>query len=752
MMIKRCLGLAALACALAGGLVAQNTNTFGNISNGGATCGGANCVYYQLPPNTPWVVLSVAGTWSGSLQFSAVTAPNANYSNLNTVPWVSLATETANGTWTVATSGDTFLLVTAPSWTSGTAQVTMTLSPLISPLINPIFPGTATASGFNCAGPSCELTGNVNGVLNLAQQGGADLCSQYQSAINALSPVGILSPSAGGAAQHTAPQTSVCAGGIIVGLNHAPWGVPIQITHPAPSYMNFGAQFVDTADELQLSGHGIAGNDNAPGTTWVGPSSIAGNQGMGSFQFGGGRHNPQDLVLKHIRFKGANANVGAANPVLEITSPFYPTLDHLMVTCSGGFPGAQPIVGQYGAVEDDGLPNIDIAKPSGFTGGSGYPTDGTYLITATGGTFNRAAIVQVVVTGGIITSATSYDAGNYPNSSATPTLPLTALGTPSGSAGSVTLALSQSTGGTAGWAIWDGYNSNGCDTAWDLEGYGSNAVGITTLRNANITANNVGIMIAGNANTGVVNDTVLDNDNSSTLPVSVAATGVSRTSFVKSVVTAVNGSGMTPGTYALSASGCSGSGFTGNTVTVTASNTTSIQPNPLNGGSGWTCIPTITAATGGTPPTFLATLGGVTTVTTGARSPEVFSVAAGHYSGLTGVSCSTNQVNTITTIPQTTGSVITVTASINLGTMNVTATSGVLASGMYALSGTGVPLPPTTYVMIQAQTSGSAGSTGNYTLNNNTFSVGSETITFQQAGAWRGANGLVTATPTYELA
>jgi hypothetical protein len=170
-MMKRLFGAVALLCALAGMLQAQNNSTFGNISTSGAGCGPmANCVYYQLPSNTAWVVVQVAGTWSGSLNIVSISAPNANYSNLNTVPWTTVATETANGTWTVATSGATYLLVTAPSWTSGTAQVTMTQSPLISPLINPVFPGSVTAGSFLCNGVPCS-----------ASAGGANAQIQYNN-------------------------------------------------------------------------------------------------------------------------------------------------------------------------------------------------------------------------------------------------------------------------------------------------------------------------------------------------------------------------------------------------------------------------------------------------------------------------------------------------------------------------------------------------------------------------------------------
>lgn len=70
---------------------------------------------------------------------------------------------------------------------------------------------------------------------------------------------------------------------------------------------------------------------------------------------------------------------------------------------------------------------------------------------------------------------------------------------------------------------------------------------------------------------------------------------------VTTVVQNAAGTGMTPGTYALSPSGGGGTGFAG-TVTVTATDATAIVIT--NHGAGYTSAPTITAATGGTPLTF----------------------------------------------------------------------------------------------------------------------------------------------------
>jgi hypothetical protein len=73
-------------------------------------------------------------------------------------------------------------------------------------------------------------------------------------------------------------------------------------------------------------------------------------------------------------------------------------------------------------------------------------------------------------------------------------------------------------------------------------------------------------------------------------------------------VTSSGGSGMTAGTYALTFTntGTGGSGAAG-TITVTTSAVTAIVIT--SPGSGYFAAPTVSAATGGTPPTLTATVG-----------------------------------------------------------------------------------------------------------------------------------------------
>jgi hypothetical protein len=86
-----------------------------------------------------------------------------------------------------------------------------------------------------------------------------------------------------------------------------------------------------------------------------------------------------------------------------------------------------------------------IVTSAAVTAGSGY-TNGTYNITASGGTFTRSAIIQVVVASGAISTATILDAGVYASGSATPTISLTAAG--AGAGGAVTLTIGAPTPGS----------------------------------------------------------------------------------------------------------------------------------------------------------------------------------------------------------------------------------------------------------------------------------------------------------------
>ena len=146
--MKRLLLLACLFCL---GASAQNLSTSGTISAASAAniCTATSCVYYQLPSGATWVTLQITGTWSGSVGVYSITSQNATYQNLNSQTWTQQANLTANGTWAIAAGNSTFILVQSSSFSSGSANITMTASSTGSPLVNPILAGNLTVSGIN---------------------------------------------------------------------------------------------------------------------------------------------------------------------------------------------------------------------------------------------------------------------------------------------------------------------------------------------------------------------------------------------------------------------------------------------------------------------------------------------------------------------------------------------------------------------------------------------------------------------------
>ena len=147
----------ALLLAFCVPVLAQTNSTYGSITTGNTTCTPTNCVYFQIPPGVPWLLVNVTGTWSGTITVRAVTSTTATYQNLNSQPWLLMSTISANQSMSVATAGASFLLVESPAWMSGKASVTITASADGTPLLNPVFLGTITAAGcVTTAGQPCS--------------------------------------------------------------------------------------------------------------------------------------------------------------------------------------------------------------------------------------------------------------------------------------------------------------------------------------------------------------------------------------------------------------------------------------------------------------------------------------------------------------------------------------------------------------------------------------------------------------------
>ena len=107
-------------------------------------------------------------------------------------------------------------------------------------------------------------------------------------------------------------------------------------------------------------------------------------------------------------------------------------------------------------------------------------------------------------------------------------------------------------------------------------------------------------------------------------------------STVKSVVVLTQGTGQTVGTYQV---GATGGGGTGAVIQVVVSSATAITATVVNGGYGYTSLPTFTLVTGGTPGTVAAQLDTTPNLVTsydqaiGTVKPVVFlnSITPGNY-------------------------------------------------------------------------------------------------------------------------
>jgi hypothetical protein len=101
---------------------------------------------------------------------------------------------------------------------------------------------------------------------------------------------------------------------------------------------------------------------------------------------------------------------------------------------------------------------------------------------------------------------------------------------------------------------------------------------------------------------------------------------------VASLAIATAGSGQTPGTYLVAATGGGGAGAVASIV-VAGGGTVTATPTIVSGGVGYTSAPTFTLAAGGTPATFTATLTVAGPVSAGTNlSAETFDI--GGYGGV----------------------------------------------------------------------------------------------------------------------
>src|ERR1035438_3898373 len=91
-------------------------SSYGTITLAGTSCTAVSCVWLVSPAGTTSVAVSLAGTFTGSLNFEE---------SVNGTAWVVVNTFTAAGTYSVETQGSQFFRVRATSLGSGSVKVTL---------------------------------------------------------------------------------------------------------------------------------------------------------------------------------------------------------------------------------------------------------------------------------------------------------------------------------------------------------------------------------------------------------------------------------------------------------------------------------------------------------------------------------------------------------------------------------------------------------------------------------------------------
>lgn len=92
------------------------------------TASSTACVFLQVSPQTNSADITVAGTYSGTLQFEVSGDGGATWVAVNATPpnsTTAVTSTTSTGTWTASMAGHSFLRVRCSSYTSGGANVTL---------------------------------------------------------------------------------------------------------------------------------------------------------------------------------------------------------------------------------------------------------------------------------------------------------------------------------------------------------------------------------------------------------------------------------------------------------------------------------------------------------------------------------------------------------------------------------------------------------------------------------------------------
>lgn len=111
----------------------------GTIQSSASSCqvqgGSTACVFLQVAPQTNSADITVAGTYSGTLQFEVSGDGGASWVSVNATPpssTTAVTSTTSTGTWTASMAGHSFLRVRCSTYSSGVANVTLNPSQAVT--------------------------------------------------------------------------------------------------------------------------------------------------------------------------------------------------------------------------------------------------------------------------------------------------------------------------------------------------------------------------------------------------------------------------------------------------------------------------------------------------------------------------------------------------------------------------------------------------------------------------------------------
>lgn len=159
--MKRIRWLLFTACVFAMPFLARAQSTANLTASDAGACSTANaCLQTGITPTNGGAVFTLAGTFSGTVQFEALGAPTGAWAALNVTPTNSttaVTSATAGGTWQANIAGYIAVRIRCSTYGSGTIVATINVSNQ-----------SARTNGAGGGGGSGTVSGQANGVVPLA--------------------------------------------------------------------------------------------------------------------------------------------------------------------------------------------------------------------------------------------------------------------------------------------------------------------------------------------------------------------------------------------------------------------------------------------------------------------------------------------------------------------------------------------------------------------------------------------------------